>query len=527
MAARQGEAEPRRDAKWSLDLSLRTKLTALTGVLMVAVTLFVVTYFPNRMDEQGRAWMFRHADGVALILANAVAPGLEFQDKKGVESQLALLINSPEVTYVAVLSANGETFAAWKKEAVPKELRPVRAPVVEETDKYLHLARPIVAPGGTTGTLALGLSLDHLFAERNANRQAVILVSLGLFLFGFGASFTLGTLVARPIHTLTRLASEVAGGNLSVGGLAREGKNPPPGGWDDEAKALTAAISAMATQLAEQIEEIDAQRRAAEAERERAQTAEEKALLATKAKSVFLANMSHELRTPLTAIMGYSTILQRELKSGSPQAIDDLRRINSSGQHLLELINDVLDLAKIEAGRITLDPRPFDVVGLVEEVTSSVQTLVDRNGNQLTIDIPHALPQVELDRTRTGQILLNLLSNAAKFTKRGRIDLRVFPETDAHDDWIVFEVKDSGIGIPPQKLGVIFEAFGQADSSTTREFGGTGLGLTITRQFCEMMRGTIAVTSTVGRGSTFLVRLPTHIPPPEPTDPRPLSRREP
>ena len=230
----------------------------------------------------------------------------------------------------------------------------------------------------------------------------------------------------------------------------------------------------MATQLAEQIEEIDAQRRAAEAERERAVSAEEKALLATKAKSIFLANMSHELRTPLTAIMGYSTILQRELRGGSPQAFDDLRRINSSGQHLLELINDVLDLAKIEAGRITLDPRPFDVVGLVDEVTSSVQPLVDRNGNALSVDISQALPLVELDRTRTGQILLNLLSNAAKFTKHGRIDLRVFAESDPHDDWIVFEVKDSGIGIPPKKLDVIFEAFGQADSSTTREFGGTG-----------------------------------------------------
>jgi CheY-like chemotaxis protein len=169
----------------------------------------------------------------------------------------------------------------------------------------------------------------------------------------------------------------------------------------------------------------------------------------------------------------------------------------------------VLDLAKIEAGRITLDPRPFDVVGLVDEVTSSVQPLVDRNGNALTVDISQALPLVELDRTRTGQILLNLLSNAAKFTKHGRIDLRVFAESDPHDDWIVFEVKDSGIGIPPKKLDVIFEAFGQADSSTTREFGGTGLGLTITRQFCEMMRGTIAVASTVG-SRLDLRRAPAH-----------------
>jgi hypothetical protein len=138
--------EPRVHRKWSLDLSLRTKLTALTGVLMVAVTIFVVTYFPNRMDDQGRSWMLRHADGVALILANAVAPGLEFNDRKGVESQLGLLINSPEVSYVVVLNSNGETFAIWKKEGVPPDLRTVKAPVVEETDEYLHLARPIVAP---------------------------------------------------------------------------------------------------------------------------------------------------------------------------------------------------------------------------------------------------------------------------------------------------------------------------------------------------------------------------------------------
>ncbi len=243
--------------------------------------------------------------------------------------------------------------------------------------------------------------------------------------------------------------------------------------------------------------------------------AHEEALSASQIKSQFLANMSHELRTPLNAIIGYSELLQVLAKrKGDDTFHADLGKINGAGKHLLTLINDILDLSKIEAGKMQLLYEPLELAGLIQETVETVEPLVAKNANTLTVDVADDLGTIETDVTRLRQCLLNLLSNACKFTREGTVSLSAFRQTDASGEWLVFRVGDTGIGMTPEQLGKLFEAFNQGDASTTRKFGGTGLGLTITRRIAVMMGGTITVESTAGKGSTFTLRIPTAPPMP-------------
>ena len=230
---------------------------------------------------------------------------------------------------------------------------------------------------------------------------------------------------------------------------------------------------------------------------------------ANSAKSQFLANMSHELRTPLNAIIGYSEMLQEEVEDlGQTTLVPDLGKIHTAGRHLLALINDVLDLSKIEAGKMELFLEEFDVRAMVDDVASTVKPMIDKNANRLLVDCPADLGEMRGDLTKVRQMLLNLLSNASKFTSGGRIDLDVAREKDGDDEELVFRVRDTGIGMTPEQQQRVFEAFSQAEASTSRKFGGTGLGLAISKRFCEMMGGGIALESEPGKGSTFTIRLP-------------------
>ena len=253
------------------------------------------------------------------------------------------------------------------------------------------------------------------------------------------------------------------------------------------------------------MEDVTERRRAEEEVAKARETAE----VANRTKSLFLANMSHELRTPLNAILGYSEMLQEEAADqGIQEFLPDLQKIHAAGKLLLALINDILDLSKIEAGKMELYLETFRVSTLIEEVVETIQPLVKANANTLRVQCPIDLGTMHADITKTRQSLFNLLSNAAKFTKAGSIVLEVSRETMEDQEWIWFRVSDTGIGVTPEQLVKLFQTFSQADTSTTRKFGGSGLGLALTRRFCQLMGGDVTVHSVPGESSTFTIKVP-------------------
>ncbi|RLB75061.1 MAG: hypothetical protein DRH06_08675 [Deltaproteobacteria bacterium] len=311
--------------------------------------------------------------------------------------------------------------------------------------------------------------------------------------------------ITRPLYVLQENAKELSEGNLNVaietgghdeiGDLARNFMV-----MQDSVVRLVGDLRAHGEQLEDRVAERTEELRQAR------EVAEE----ANLAKSRFLANMSHELRTPMNAIIGYSEMIMEESEDiDQLEFIPDLKRIQGAGKHLLALINDILDLSKIEAGKMDLYLETFDLEQMLNGIKIAADTLVAEKGNLFVLNSSLPLKKMTSDLTKVRQTLLNLISNAAKFTKDGTVTLVTRRKVVADREWIEFCVTDTGIGIAENKLGILFDEFTQADDSTTRNYGGTGLGLAITKRFCEMLGGTISVKSQLGAGATFTICLPT------------------
>jgi signal transduction histidine kinase/CheY-like chemotaxis protein len=237
--------------------------------------------------------------------------------------------------------------------------------------------------------------------------------------------------------------------------------------------------------------------------------ANKQVLEATRAKSAFLANMSHELRTPMNAIIGYTEMLIDQTEDMEQEDFSpDLKKIQAAGKHLLALINDILDISKIEAGKMDIYLETFDISTMIKDIVNTIQPVVEKNSNTLNVNCADDIGIMYADLTKVRQGLFNLLSNASKFCKQGAISLDVVRETEDGIDWVSFDVVDTGIGMTPEQIKKLFKSFSQADDSTTRNYGGTGLGLAITRQFCHLMGGDVTVKSEAGVGTTFTIRLP-------------------
>ena len=486
-----------------MDLSLKMRLTGGVTSAFGLVALALVLYLPARLDEVGRRWLELRGTTVATVLAAHVAPGIDFDDAAFIDAALGELKSAPEMRYAVVRRKDGTVLGGFN---VPEAPLAGGLPQSSEglsvgfSSLGLDLERQITTQGGQSGILQLGLSRDDLDAQRSADVRMVLGLSAALFLFGAVLAWVLGEQVVRPIRAVTATADGIASGKVRLGDVRVEDD-----AWAtrrDEGARLAGAVGVMAGRLAKQVGEIAA-------ERERARAAEALATDASTAKSSFLANMSHELRTPLNAIIGYSEMLDEIAREeGYTEAVADLGKIHSAGKHLLALINDILDLSKIEAGKMEVYNESIDLRQLLTEVCDGVEPLVNRKGNKLVRVVGDDVSRLYSDATKTRQVLFNLLSNAAKFCENGTITLRAHRQVDETGKFIVLEVEDDGIGMSPEQQARLFQPFVQADASTTRKYGGTGLGLTISRRFVEMMKGTIVLRSGAGAGTTFIVRLP-------------------
>jgi signal transduction histidine kinase/CheY-like chemotaxis protein len=493
-------------------LSIKNKLR-----LMILVTSTVALLLACALVAiSGTVW-YKHkiADELATLAELMSYSGqtpLDFQDKQNARLVIDYLRARPDIVAGALYLPDGTVFVQYQR-ANSRLTAPIHPPAPGFDSKSLAFTKVVRNLSGSD-VGAVFLRSDPR-VERRFLLGCIGVIGIGVIfatLVAILLSNIFQRMITTPISDLLRTSQMVSREkNYAVRAKMET---------EDELGELVTGFNEMLGQIQERDEQLRQHRDHLEREvtdrtvelvqaKERAEEARKVADAASQTKSAFLANMSHELRTPLNAIIGYSEMLQEEAEDlGQESLTPDLQKIHGAGKHLLALINDILDLSKIEAGKMTVYIEEFPVAQLAQDVITTLRPLAARNSNALEVDCAPDVGVMRSDATKTRQALFNLLSNACKFTEQGVIRLAVEKASNVSGDSLVFRVSDTGIGMSAAQIENLFQPFMQADASTTRKYGGTGLGLAITKKFCELMGGSLSVESAPGKGSTFTMVLP-------------------
>jgi signal transduction histidine kinase/DNA-binding NarL/FixJ family response regulator len=500
------------------NLSIKRKLMLITMLTSSAALVLSSVSFLIYDLASFRRQLTQDLMTEAQIVSFNSAAAMAFKDESAASATLSALTAKEDIVAAGLYSPEGKLFARYLRmsQALPASLPThwQQSSYRFETG-YLQVFQQITMNGERVGTLFLLSDMRQwsLRAKRYTGIICIVVLicsSLALLL-----SSKLQRLISKPIlHLENTMRMVSANKNYEI---------RAPRSYDDEIGRLIDGFNTMLSEIQQRDtafrranEELQTSTHELEVEivhRKRTQeellAAKQAAEQANRAKSAFLANMSHELRTPLNAIIGYSEMLEEEVQdSGKIANVRDLQKVQAAGKHLLSLINDVLDLSKIEAGKMELHLETFSVRLMIEDMVTTLKPAIAKNANTFYLHVAEDVGAMLADVTKVRQILLNLLSNACKFTDRGTISLDVDRSTIAGRDWIRFRVRDTGIGITPEQQENLFQEFAQADVSIGRKYGGTGLGLAISHRLVHLMKGHIMVESAPAQGSLFTVQLP-------------------